>query len=137
MGVHIKVSYEGELQCQAEHGPSKDRLATDAPVDNQGKGQHFSPTDLLATSLGACMLTTMGIAAKPRQLDLRGAAAEVEKHMGATPRRHVEKLTVKITLPAALETRDRSVLETAARTCPVAESLASTTQIDLSFSYQA
>ena len=135
MGVRIDLRYDGALQCQAVHEPSGDTLSTDAPKDNHGQGLHFSPTDLLATSLGACMLTTMGIAARAHALDITGSTAEVEKHMGATPRRHVARLSVKISVPATVPDAQREVLQTAAATCPVASSLAPATVIDLLFAY--
>lgn len=135
MAVRIQVSYEGDLQCSAMHEPSQDVLHTDAPKDNQGKGQHFSPTDLLATSLGTCMLTTMGIAAKAHQIDMATAKAQVDKEMGATPRRHVQKVTIKITLAASLDSKARTILEKAATNCPVAASLAPTTEVDVEFIY--
>jgi putative redox protein len=133
--VRVEVVYEGDLHCTATHGPSGDRLPTDAPVDNRGKGEHFSPTDLVGTAMGTCMLTIMGIAARDRGIDMTGARAEVLKEMGAVPRRHIAKLTVRIHLPAALSDRDRAVLEAAARGCPVHASLGPLTEVDLSFVY--
>ena len=135
MGVHIGVTYQGDLRCLSIHGPSKDKLPTDAPADNQGKGEHFSPTDLLATALGSCMLTTMGIVAKKHRIPFENAMASVEKEMGSQPRRHVSKITVKISMPASVTEEHRSILEHAAKTCPVTESLSPKTEIDLSFSY--
>lgn len=136
MAVRIDCVYEGDLQCAAIHGPSGDRMVTDAPVDNQGKGQHFSPTDLVATAVGTCMLTVMGIAAKNRNLDMTGATAVVEKEMSAVPRRHISRLTVKIVLPAHLDEKARKLLEATARTCPVAASMSADTVIDLAFDYR-
>jgi uncharacterized OsmC-like protein len=125
--VEIKVRYEGGLRCEAQHGPSGTRQATDAPVDNQGKGETFSPTDLVATALGTCMLTTMGILAKRKGWNIDGIDLTVHKHMTTQPPRRVARLPVKMVVPgtisAALEPSARAELEAAARTCPVALSL--------------
>jgi len=133
--VRVDVVYEGDLHCVAVHGPSKDTITTDAPVDNRGRGEHFSPTDLLGAAMGTCMLTIMGIAARDRGIDIRGARAEVQKEMSAVPRRHIGKLTVRITLPARLSERERALMEAAARSCPVHASLGPQTEVDLGFEY--
>lgn len=135
MAVHVEVTYEGDLHCEARHGPSGDRIATDAPTDNEGKGEHFSPTDLVATALGTCVLTVMGIAARKRGWDMTGARAHVVKEMGSIPRRHIAKLTVRIELPSRLDARARAVLEEVARTCPVTASLGPSTEIDVTIVY--
>jgi putative redox protein len=137
MSVKVSVRYEGDLHCSAIHGPSGDRIPTDAPVDNRGRGEHFSPTDLVGTAMGSCMLTIMGIAAQDRGIDIAGTGAEVLKEMAAVPRRHISRLTVTITLPSALDDRERRIMETAARTCPVAASLGPDTEIDLRFVYDS
>jgi putative redox protein len=136
MVVRVDVVYEGDLHCLATHGPSGDRLPTDAPVDNRGRGAHFSPTDLVGTAMGTCMLTIMGIAARDKGFDMDGARAEVLKEMSAVPRRHISKLTVRITLPARLGPRERAVLEAAAHGCPVHASLGPDTHVDLGFVYE-
>ena len=133
--VEIKSVYEGQLHCNATHGPSGAVLATDAPKDNMGKGEAFSPTDLVATALGTCMLTTMGIVARDRGWDIAGATAHVEKEMGSTPRRHIAKLTMALTMSKGLDATAREVLEETARTCPVASSIGNTIELDLSFRY--
>ena len=135
MAVKVEVVYEGDLHCVAVHGPSGDRITTDAPVDNRGRGEHFSPTDLLGTAMGTCMVTIMGIAARERDIDIRGARAEILKEMSNVPRRHISKLTVCIALPARLTERERTVMEAAARGCPVHASLGPDTEVDLSFAY--
>jgi putative redox protein len=132
--VRIEVDYEGELHTTCRHGPSGASLATDAPKDNEGRGESFSPTDLVATALGSCMLTVMGISARRRGWGLEGASAAVEKHMGSSPRR-VGRLVVRIAMPSGLPAEARSVLEQAARTCPVAESLHPGVEVDLVFSW--
>jgi putative redox protein len=135
MAVTIEIGYLGELHCDAAHGPSRSRLMTDAPTDNGGKGETFSPTDLVGVALGSCILTTMGIAARRRGWDMSGARADVEKEMSSVPRRHIAKLTVRASLPARLDPRAREVLEAAAETYPVTASLGPLTEIDLRFEY--
>ena len=127
MAVEIDVTYQGGLRCQALHGPSQNTLITDAPLDNHGKGEAFSPTDLVATGLGACMLTIMGIVAERHGWDLTGMTAHVTKEMATSPIRRIGTLTVTISIPAekatVLTVTDRSKLEKAAHSCPVHQSL--------------
>jgi len=129
--VHIDVSYDGELRCSATHGPSQARLQTDAPVDNHGKGESYSPTDLVATALGTCMLTIMGIAAERHGIELGGASAQVVKHMSSDTPRRISKLSVSMTLPEQIDAEQRQLLERAAHSCPVAHSLREDLQIEL------
>ena len=131
--VRIDVRYEGGLRTRAVHGPSGTELITDAPVDNRGQGRSFSPTDLLGTAVGTCILTLMGIAAQDRGFDLAGATASVEKHMLATPRRRVGRLVVDIAVPQDPGPEGRRVLEAAARGCPVSASLAPDVAVELTF----
>jgi putative redox protein len=131
--VRIDVVYEGDLHTTCRHAPSGAALATDAPKDNEGRGEAFSPTDLLATALGSCMLTTMGIVARRRGWPLEGARAEVEKHMVADPVRRVGRLVVRILFPDGLPAAARPVLERAAHTCPVHKSLHPDVEVDLRF----
>ncbi len=105
--VSIDLEYQGDLHCQAVHGPSRTALTTDAPKDNHGRGETFSPTDLVATALGSCMLTTMGILARTLSVDMAGATATVEKEMTSTPPRMVHQLTVKIHTPHAVSQEDQ------------------------------
>lgn len=135
MAVPIDLAYEGDLHCSLTHGPSGTEITTDAPRDNRGKGAAFSPTDLVGAALGSCMLTTMGIVARERGWSIDGATAHVEKEMGSTPRRHIAKLTMTLTMPKALEAPAREVLEETARTCPVATSLGDKIDVELSFRY--
>lgn len=135
MAVRIDIAYEGDLQCTATHGPSGDRLQTDAPIDNQGRGMHFSPTDLVATGAGACMLTVMGIAARRESIDMQGARVSVEKHMSTGIRRFIAKLVIRVQLPASLAPEQRDLLERTGRSCPVLSSLGTDTTIDLLFEY--
>lgn len=119
--VKIAIGYEGELHCSATHGPSGRKLETDAPVDNMGKGESFSPTDLVATALGTCMATTMGIYAQRNGIDLKGLKMEVRKEMTQSPPRRIARLSCEIWMPEALERN--TALEHAALTCPVQQSL--------------
>jgi len=121
--VRIQTEYQGDLHCTSVHTPSQTELATDAPVDNQGRGESFSPTDLTATSLGTCMLTTMGIVARTLNVDLTGATATVEKEMSGTPPRRINRLTVAIRVPRTTSPENQQRLENAAHTCPVKRSL--------------
>jgi putative redox protein len=123
MMVAIRLEYQGDLHGKAVHGPSGTELFTDAPKDNQGRGESFSPTDLCATALGTCMLTTMGIAAQTLNLDMNGATAVVEKEMTSEGPRKIQRLTVRIKMPRGFGEEDRLKLERAANTCPVARSL--------------
>ncbi len=136
MSVQIDCRYEGDLHCAALHGPSGSTLATDAPADNQGRAETFSPTDLVATALGSCLLTIMGIYARPRNIRIEGARAVVHKEMTKTPPRRIARLTVHISLPAALSEKARGGLEQAARLCPVAASLHPDVEVVLAFEYE-
>jgi putative redox protein len=115
--------YEGQLRCQAVHDPSAAELLTDAPLDNQGRGEAFSPTDLVATALATCILTIMGITAERYGLAIEGSEARVEKTMTGTGVRRIEQLTVWISLPAGLEAPQRDLLRRAGEGCPVKRSL--------------
>jgi putative redox protein len=121
--VEIDIQYLGDLRCQAQHGPSGTTLITDAPTDNQGKGESFSPTDLVATALGTCMLTIMGIVARRHEIDLRGTKVHVTKEMVQTPVRRIGRLAVQIHVPGDVSPEQQKLLETAALTCPVHKSL--------------
>jgi putative redox protein len=121
--VTLTTTYEGGLRCHASHGPSGTMLVTDAPVDNHGKGQSFSPTDLVATALGGCMMTIMGIVADRRGLDLAGMTAVTVKLMSDAAPRRIASLKTRITIPLPADHESRPVLEQAAVTCPVHKSL--------------
>jgi len=135
MPVQIQCLYEGDLHCSAIHGPSRSALSTDAPADNQGKAETFSPTDLVATALGSCLLTIMGIYARPRNIRIEGARAVVEKEMTKTPPRRIARLNVRLMLPAALSEKQRGGLEQAVRLCPVAASLHPDIEVAINFEY--
>jgi putative redox protein len=123
MGVEMNAVYEGQLHCSIKHGPSGNVISTDAPKDNQGRGEAFSPTDLLGAALGSCMLTIMGIYAKRQNLDITGASAHVVKDMVTEPVRRIGTLTVKIKVPNGIPIEQRQPLESAALACPVYKSL--------------
>lgn len=120
--VTITATYEGDLCCTAVHGPSAAELQTDAPKDNEGLGRFFSPTDLVATALGTCILTTMGIVARRHGIALQGASIKVEKHMQSNPRR-IARLPVELRVPGTFTPEQKKLLETTAHTCPVHKSL--------------
>lgn len=121
--VEIKLSYEGDLHCSALHIPSGSTLVTDAPVDNNGLGQAFSPTDLVATALGACMATVIGIVAKRKDLAVEGMKIDVRKFMSADQPRRISRLELDIQMPLPADHPDRKILESAARGCPVHHSI--------------
>ena len=121
--VEISIKYLGDLRCEARHESSGTVITTDAPVDNEGRGESFSPTDLAATSLGACMLTIMGIAARKQGVDLGDTRVKVLKEMTPKPPRRIAKLTVVFTIQLPASHEKRAMLEEAARNCPVHLSL--------------
>jgi uncharacterized OsmC-like protein len=131
--VKISITYEGNLRVKATHQPSQEKLRTDAPVDNEGKGESFSPTDLLATSLGSCMATTMGIVARRNAIELKGMQIEVEKIMSSDPPRRVATLNVEIKIPISLQEDQKKLLENTALHCPVAISIHPETKLNTRF----
>jgi putative redox protein len=131
--VEVKIDYEGTLRCRATHGPSGDTLITDAPVDNMGQGKAFSPTDLVGTALGSCMLTIMGIAARSMDIEIKGASATVLKEMVKTPQRRISKLAVTIHVPGKFTDEQKQKLHNAALTCPVHRSLHPDVQLPIEF----
>ncbi len=118
-----KVIYNGGLRTTAVHTKSGNTLVTDAPTDNRGKGEGFSPTDLAATSLASCMLTIMGIKAHDKGIDMTGATADVQKIMASDPRR-IARIEITITMPRQDYTvKEKKILERSAHSCPVGRSL--------------
>lgn len=133
--VKMDIVYEGDLHCRLTHGPSGDVIQTDAPVDNNGKGEAFSPTDLLAASLGSCMMTVMGIAAKRQGVELKGTTVQVEKEMVTAPVRRIGKITVVFTMCKGIPQDKREILERAAHACPVHKSLHPDVETPITFVY--
>jgi putative redox protein len=128
--------YEGQLRTQATHVASGTIIQTDAPVDNHGRGEAFSPTDLVGTALGTCILTTMAIVAERHSIDLVGSTVEVKKIMSQEPPRRIAQFDVDLTLPATLSEADRALLERVAHTCPVALSLNPEIRQEVRFIYK-
>lgn len=132
--VIVTATYQGEKHCEVHHGPSGSLIETDAPVDNNGRGERFSPTDLVASALGTCALTVMSIVAERDGVSLTGATARVEKHMVQNPRR-IGRLPVTITMPAGIPLDYRKKLENTAHTCPVHKSLSAEIDSPIEFIY--
>ena len=128
----IDATYDGNLRCTATHGPSGKQLITDAPVDNMGKGESFSPTDLLATSMLTCIMTIVAIRADSKKIDVTGMSGSVEKTMASGPRR-VAKLEVVVNLPSGLNMEDRAWLITEGCNCPVCVSVSESMEVDVTF----
>lgn len=130
-----EVTYLGELRTKAIHTGSGTQIISDAPLDNQGKGEAFSPTDLTATSLASCMMTIMGITARRDAMEIEGTKAIVKKIMGTEPRRIIEIIVeLKIT-DKGLSDKQKKILENSALTCPVAKSLHPDIKQTISFEY--
>jgi len=133
--VEMDIFYEGDLHCRLKHGPSGMEIATDAPKDNMGKGAAFSPTDLVASALASCILTTMGIYAQRHNLALTDMSAHVTKEMTAEPPRRIARLSVTVKMPAGIEKLKREVLERVGHTCPVHRSLHPEIEAPVKFVY--
>lgn len=133
--VQINIHYDGELRCSAVHAPSGEKLYTDAPKDNEGRGESFSPTDLVATALGSCMATVMGIYARRKELDLEGMRVTVNKEMSSDMPRRIVRLETVIELPMESTHPEAKTLECAAHTCPVHQSLAAEMDKPVTFRY--
>ena len=119
--VKVDVTYTGDLHCDAEHGPSQSKISTDAPTDNKGKGEAFSPTDLVATALATCMSTTMGIKAQELGVDLRGMSVSVQKEMSKDAPRRIVALPSEVHIPLPPDSPHREVLEQTAPQLPGAQ----------------
>lgn len=129
------ATYAGHLRTEATHVASGNTILTDAPVDNHGRGEAFSPTDLVCAALGSCMMTIMGIVAERHQVQLTGVTWDVTKHMLGEPRR-IGQIDVAFRMPTTLTEKERTILENAARTCPVALSLNPEIKQEVRFSYE-
>ncbi len=133
--VAIEIVYQGELHCEAVHTPSGAILVTDAPKDNMGKGESFSPTDLVAAALGSCILTVMGIGSRKMGIDLNGTTVSVHKEMVASPVRRIGKLTVHLNFPMQITDEHKEKLQNIALTCPVHQSLHPDVAMPIEFSW--
>ena len=120
-----KVTYQGGLRTKATHLRSGSTIITDAPLDNKGKGEAFSPTDLIATALASCMLTIMGLKANEMNINIEGTNAEVEKIMSTEPRR-IAQINILINMPITANKKTKKILEKSALTCPVDKSISET-----------
>jgi putative redox protein len=132
--VRMTAVYRGEKHCELVHGPSNSKIETDAPRDNAGRGEKFSPTDLVGAALVSCILTTMAIVADRDGVELAGATGEVVKEMLNEPRR-VGSLNVRIVLPAKLDDKYRKKMENVAYACPVHKALHPDIQSEIEFQY--
>ena len=130
-----KVTYLGNLRTENVHLKSENTYITDAPTDNQGKGEAFSPTDTVATGLANCMLTVMGIKANQMEVSIEGASAMVTKTMSANPRR-ISKIKVALNFPNQLDEKSRKILEHTANTCPVHHSLHPDIEKEITFNWK-
>ena len=128
------VFYSGNLKTESQHLQSGEKIITDAPIDNKGMGEAFSPTDLAATSLANCMMTVMGITANRHNIDINGARADVEKFMGVNPRRIV-KIKIDFHFPMSYDTETMKLLEKSALNCPLAKSLSASISQNIHFNY--
>ncbi|MGY8754585.1 MAG: OsmC family protein [Candidatus Poseidoniales archaeon] len=130
--VKLTATYDGNLRCTTTHGPSGAILVTDAPVDNHGKGESFSPTDLLAASMLTCIMTIVAIRADSKSISVAGMTGRIEKTMAPSPRR-VSKLVIVINLPAKIGIEDRSWLIQEGCDCPICVSISQQMELDITF----
>ena len=133
--VKMSIVYEGQLRCTLTHEPSGSVIRTDAPKDNMGKGEAFSPTDLVAAALGSCMLTVMGIAAARHNIDLKGTTVDVSKEMVTAPVRRIGSISVIFHMAPGIPQDKRAMLEAAAHSCPVHKSLHPDVQTPIQFNW--
>ncbi len=133
--VEIEINYDGELRCSAKHGLSGAIIETDAPIDNHGRGEAFSPTDLCAGSLGVCMLTILGIVAKEHEVDIGDVRGRIIKEMSSDLPRRIAKITIEIKVPLPADRPKRELIEQAAMSCPVHFSLHPDIQKEVSWKW--
>jgi putative redox protein len=134
--VEINIEYIGDLHCKVTHAPSGQSFITDAPVDNNGKGEYISPTDLAAASIGSCIATIMGIRAKNSNIDIKGLKINVLKHMQDKPYRRIKQLIVKIQFPHKLNDKEFRILSEVVKICPVTKSLKEEIEVIPEFSFR-
>ena len=130
------IQYEGNLRCNGRHLQSNSLIETDAPTDNRGKGERFSPTDLVCTALATCMITTMAMKATDMGIELKDTTVNIQKHMASDPRR-IAKIDVELTFPATLklEDKDKIILQRVGDNCPVIKSLHLDVMINASYNW--
>ncbi len=133
--VKMTATYSGQLHCELTHEPSQSKIETDAPKDNMGKGENFSPTDLVGGALLSCVLTTIAIVANRDKISIEGMRGEVTKEMVTQPTRRIGSLPLSIYLPASIPTEYRSKIEHVAHSCPVHKSLHPDVQMPMTFFY--
>jgi len=133
--VQQNITYLGELRCEAVHGPSSVHLITDAPTDNQGKGESFSPTDLVVTALATCIITTAGIIAQREHVNLEGTKIYAEKHMSTDSPRRIVKVVLDFDMPKSIPLNFRTKLKATAASCPVKQSIHPDVEVDISFRF--
>ena len=134
MNNQIEITYEGNLRTRASHLASGSEILTDAPIDNQGKGEKFSPTDLVATALGSCMLTIMGITANVQNIDISETKVKVKKTMGKDPRK-IARIDIEIIFGKIISDKHKTILERAAHHCPVSKTLQGNIEENVEFIY--
>ena len=133
--VNIDVEYLGDLHCRATHGPSGNTILTDAPLDNRGKGEYFSPTDMAATAIATCIPTIMGIKAKDKGIDITGLKVSVIKEMMNEPYRRIKTLKLDFIFPHKLDDKDFTLMKNVIKTCPVTRSLLPDIEIIANYSF--
>jgi putative redox protein len=133
--VQIDVEYLGDLHCKAIHGPSGSELLTDAPVDNHGKGEYFSPTDLAVTAIATCIPTIMGINARQNNIDIVGLKVSATKEMMNEPYRRIKKITLNFVFPHVLNDKDFTIMKNVIKTCPVTRSFHPEIEIVANYSF--
>lgn len=131
----VKVEYVGDLRTEATHLKSNTTIQTDAPTDNHGKGESFSPTDLVVTALGGCIMTIMAIKSEDLGIELKGSVINATKIMSEDLPRRIQKIEMEIALPSGVQPKDRKILEAVAATCPVAKSLSSDLEKEIVFNW--
>ena len=130
----FKIKYKGDLRTTAIHLDSGSEISTDAPKDNHGLGETFSPTDMVCTALASCILTIMAIAVERDDIDIKGTTAVVKKTMGKNPRR-ISKIDIDLTFPREYDQKTKTILERAAYNCPVHHTLSENVEKNISFNY--
>jgi putative redox protein len=133
--VHQNITYIGELRCEAIHGPSNVHLVTDAPTDNHGKGESFSPTDLVVTALATCVITTAGMIAQHENVKLEGTKIYTEKHMSTDSPRRIVKVVLEFDMPKSIPLDFRPKLKATAASCPVKRSIHPDVAVDINFRF--